>query len=52
MMLNRLKGRLEMKACPNEKRLVKEKNVKELEKKTKRENLKEDAKLDQRKRKK
>lgn len=38
-----------MKACPNEKRLAKQKDLKEVQKKIKSEDRKENAKLDQRK---
>ena len=38
-----------MKACPNEKRLVKQKDLKEVEKKIKSQDRKEDDKLYQRK---
>jgi hypothetical protein len=41
-----------MKACPNEKRLLKQSDLKRMEKKIKREDRKEDAKLYERKRKK
>jgi hypothetical protein len=41
-----------MKACPNEKRVVKQKQLKQMEKKIKREDRKEDDKMYVRKRKK
>lgn len=40
-----------MKACPNEKRVVKQSDLKKLEKKIKREDEKKDAKMYQRKKK-
>ena len=41
-----------MKACPNEKKIVRVNDLKRLEKKIKREDRKEDAKIYERKRKK